>query len=125
MCKIAGFFSVLFLGLSVGVGAFAQTAVGVGAVTPPAGTEDADMTKEKLFPVGNGVGLTHFRVVMPGVLYRGGTEGPRERRWTPPAAAKSISPGAMQSRLFAGGVRVSNRMEWNPKCQLRRQCAAI
>jgi len=46
---------VRFWGFSVGVGALAQ----------PAGTEDADMTKEKLFPVGGGVGLTHFRVVMP------------------------------------------------------------
>ena len=67
MCKPARFFTVLSLGLSVGVGALAQ----------PAGTEDADMRKEKLFPVGGGVGLTHFRAVMPGVLYRGGTEGPR------------------------------------------------
>ena len=67
MSKIPGFCSVLLLGLSVAVSALAQ----------PAGTDGADMKKEKLFPVGNGVGLTHFRVVMPGVLYRGGTEGSR------------------------------------------------
>ncbi len=115
MCKVARFFSVLSLGLSVGVGALAQ----------PAGTEDADMTKEKLFPVGGGVGLTHFRVVMPGVLSRWHGRPARGRRWTTPAASKSISPGAMQSRLFASGVRVSNRMEWNRECQLRWQFATI
>jgi hypothetical protein len=67
MSRSARFVSVLALGLLIGAGARAQ----------PAGTEDADAKKEKLFPVGGGVGLTHFRVVMPGVLYRGGTEGPR------------------------------------------------
>ena len=67
MSKIATFFPALSLGLSVGLSALAL----------PAGTEDADMRKEKLFPVGDGVGLTHFRVVMPRILYRGGTEGPR------------------------------------------------
>ena len=103
------------VGLSV-----AQTASDIdavkaaGALARPAGTEDADMRKEKLFPVGGGAGLhalpsRHARSPLSrwhGRLARG-------RRWTTPAASKSISPGAMQSRLFASGVRVSNRMEWN------------
>jgi hypothetical protein len=116
MCKVARFFSVLSLGLSVGVGALAQ----------PAGTEDADMTKEKLFPVGGGVGLTHFRVVMPGVLYRGGTEGPRAGVDGPRRPLQNQSLQALcKSRLFASGVRVSNRMEWNRECQLRWQFTTI
>jgi hypothetical protein len=46
-----------------------------GAISARA--ENADMIKEQLYPVAGDVGLTHFRVVMPGVLYRGGTEGKR------------------------------------------------
>jgi hypothetical protein len=74
------------------------------------------MRKEKLFPVGGGVGLTHFRVVMPGVLYRGGTEGPRaaamdhagpfkinlSRRYAEPAFRKRctrIDPDGMEMRM--------------------------
>jgi hypothetical protein len=112
MYKIARFFSVLSLGLSVGVGAFAQPAVGVGALAQPAGTEDADMTKEKLFPVGGGVGLTHFRVVMPGVLYRGGTEGPRAGVDGPRRPLQNQSLQALCKAGFSQAV-YAYRTGWN------------
>src|SRR5713101_1500966 len=102
MCKVARFFSVLSLGLSVGVGALA----------PPAGTEDADMTKEKLFPVGGGVGLTHFRVVMPGVLYRGGTEGPRAGVDGPRRPLQNQSLQALCKAGFSQAV-YAYRTGWN------------
>lgn len=58
----------------------------------PLGAEHADMTKEELYPVGDGTGLTHFRMVMPGVLYRGGTEGVRAGQDGPrqPLQSKSV-----------------------------------
>ena len=102
MCKVARFFSVLSLGLSVGVGALAQ----------PAGTEDADMRKEKLFPVGGGVGLTHFRVVMPGVLYRGGTEGPRASVDGPRRPLQNQSLQALCRAGFSQAV-YAYRTGWN------------
>jgi len=102
MCKGARFFSVLSLGLSVGVGALAL----------PAGTEDADMRKEKLFPVGGGVGLTHFRVVMPGVLYRGGTEGPRAGGDGPRRPLQNQSLQALCKAGFSQAV-YAYRTGWN------------
>jgi hypothetical protein len=102
MSKIASFFLVPFLGLSVGVGALAQ----------PAGTDDADLRKEKLFPVGGGVGLTHFRVVMPGVLYRGGTEGPRAGGDGPRRPLQNQSLQALCKAGFSQAV-YAYRTGWN------------
>ena len=102
MSKIARFFLMLSLGLLVGAGAVAQ----------PAGTEDADMKKEKLFPTGSGAGLTHFRVVMPGVLYRGGTEGPRASVDGPRAPLRNQSLQALCKAGFSQAV-YAYRTGWN------------
>ena len=91
MCKVARFFSVLSLGSSVGVGALAQ----------PAGTEDADMTKEKLFPVGGGVG-TH---ALPSCharnpLSRWHGRPARGRRWTNGVSATDVAAAQAASELL-------------------------
>jgi hypothetical protein len=102
MFRIAGFCSVLFLALSVRESALAQAA----------GTDHADMRKEKLFPVGDGVGLTHFRVVMPGVLYRGGTEGPRAAGDGPRRPLQNQSLQALCKAGFSQAV-YAYRTGWN------------